>query len=232
MFLKWSKKVVYLAIATTVVLLLVYTEITQLPVGITGRVKVVKYERPSVTPSIIVSPSSAVTHLTISPTFTIYPPGRDILEYIAEHLELRVDKECYRLGDRVVITLINRGSKVVELTNPPWSVYRLVDDHWIKVYEPLCVMATTTVTLPKTPPKTETLTLTVATVTIKPGCSVSWVWDLKVGDKPATPGKYAVALKSPIYVRVGDGEIVKFYFGKTYLKEHPNLVAYFTVRGY
>lgn len=231
MFLKGGKKVVYLVLAITVVLLLVYTKIIQLPVGATGGVKVVvEYEKSSVTPSIRVSPNPA-TVTPISPTSAIHLPGGGILQYITKYLELRVDKECYRLGDRVVITLINRGSKVIELANPPWSVYRLVNDYWVKVYEPLRVTATTTVTLPKTPPKTETLTLTVSTVTIKPGCSVSWIWNLKVGGKPATPGKYVVTLKSPIYVKVGDEEM-EIYFGRTYLKEHPNLVAYFTVRGY
>ncbi len=72
----------------------------------------------------------------ISPSKTTNPPVDPVIQYIEEHLVLRVDRKTYRPGMNVKITIINNGSKTVELTNPPWAIYKLVKGKWIPIYEP------------------------------------------------------------------------------------------------
>ena len=55
------------------------------------------------------------------------------LSYIRSNVRITVDGEEYHVGEVVEITFINEGNSTVELSNPPWAVFKLTKDGWVKV---------------------------------------------------------------------------------------------------
>ena len=173
------------------------------------------------------TPTDITKPIAIITTGVITPPSSEALEYARSYLELKVDKVSYKLGDKVKITIINHGDKTIELTNPPWAIYKYTGKGWVKVYTPPCRTKTTVMFDIKR--GKEVKMVTHETITIKPGCSVSWVWDLRVHGELVSPGKYAITLRDHILIRVDGKSFRMLRIGSLTKSELEEPVVYFTV---
>ncbi len=119
----------------------------------------------------------------ISSSKTTSPPVDPVIQYIEEHLVIRVERKTYHPGMTVEITIINNGSRTVELTNPPWAIYKLVNGKWIPVYEP-------------TPGSIQAISSEIGnreTIILKPGENATWTWNITVGE--IAPGTDNLVIK-------------------------------------
>lgn len=173
------------------------------------------------------TPTSPIKPTVIITTSVITPPSNEALEYARTYLEFKVDREFYKLGDKVKITIINHGDKTIEMTNPPWAIYKYTGKDWVKVYTPPCRVKTTVVFDIKKGREVEMVTH--ETITIKPECSVSWVWNLKVYGELVTPGRYAITLRDDIFIKVNGKSFRMLRIGGLVRSNLEEPIVYFTV---
>ncbi len=105
-------------------------------------------------------------------------PTDPAIEYVGKYLKIYVDKKTYRPGESVRITLINNGDEVIELTDPPWVIYKLVNNKWMPVYEP---------------PFKLMQGYKHRTIRLKPSENISWTWNI---ESSIAPGTYVVGFRS------------------------------------
>jgi len=108
------------------------------------------------------------------------------------NLSLSTDKEVYRVGEPIKITLTNKGSKVVRIKpSIPWVVCPYdPEENWINYF---CVYE---------PPRDDKW------ITLEPGKSITWIWtQTSTWGYPVKPGHYAVVLGQDIFMEV-NGETI------------------------
>jgi len=187
---------------------------------------VITYTPPKVRPTIITMMSASTEKITAI-TITTTMPRDEVLEYLKMNLKIKVDKESYKIGELVKITIVNNGDKSVELKNPPWTIFKYVNGKWVKVYTPICKRRTTTIYDIKR--KMTVKIMVPETVIIGPHSSASWTWNMTIYGHLVDPGKYAITLRDDLVVRVGEKKLALMRIGGLTRDNLEPPVTYFTI---
>jgi len=176
-------------------------------------------------------PTSASISLNMSskpPPEAFRSHEEEVLGYVRSNIKIIVDKEEYRVGEVVEITLINEGNSTVEIDDPPWAVFKHTPDGWVKVYDPPPKLKTALLYNPKRNEYIEVKTREA--VKIEPHGKVSWKWNMTVYGRSIEPGYYAIALRDDLHVMVDGKSLGLMRIGSLTRKSLEDPVVYFTVK--
>ncbi len=176
-------------------------------------------------------PTNASKSLNISskpPPEAFESHEEEVLGYVRSNIKIIVDKEEYRVGEFVEITLINEGNSTVEIDDPPWAVFKHTPDGWVKVYSPTPKLKTVLHYDPKRNEYVEVKTR--ETVKIEPYGKVSWKWNMTIYGRLIEPGYYAIALRDDLHVMVDGKSLGLMRIGSLTRESLENPAVYFTVK--